>query len=201
MAFKVVALLAFVAAANAQLLRPAYRPYAVARTYAAAPAVAYHAPVAVAAAPAVTYHAPVAAVAAREDAEYDPNPSYDFSYSVNDPLTGDSKSQSESRQGDVVQGSYSLAEADGSVRTVDYTADPVNGFNAAVHKDGGVVAKAAVVAAPSRSTVVAHDPVVAAAPVVAARALPLAARPVLRAAAAPAYITSSFSSPYATYAY
>ncbi|CAH1391268.1 unnamed protein product [Nezara viridula] len=38
MAFKVVALLAFVAAANAQLLRPAYRPYAVANTYAAAPA-------------------------------------------------------------------------------------------------------------------------------------------------------------------
>ncbi|KAE8573394.1 larval cuticle protein A2B [Halyomorpha halys] len=103
---------------------------------------------------------------AREDAEYDPNPSYDFNYSVNDPLTGDSKSQYESRQGDVVQGSYSLIEADGSRRVVDYTADPVNGFNAAVHKEAG-----AVVAAPARAAVVAHAPVaVAHAPVAVAHA-------------------------------
>lgn len=27
-------------------------------------------------------------------------------------------------------GQYSLVEPDGSIRTVDYTADPVNGFNA-----------------------------------------------------------------------
>ncbi|KAE8573365.1 cuticle protein 18.6-like [Halyomorpha halys] len=67
--------------------------------------------------------------------EYDPHPSYSFSYSVNDALTGDSKGQSETRDGDVVQGTYSLAEPDGSIRTVDYTADPVNGFNAYVHKD------------------------------------------------------------------
>ncbi|KAE8573393.1 cuticle protein 21-like [Halyomorpha halys] len=91
---------------------------------------------------------------AREDAEYDPNPSYDFNYSVNDPLTGDAKQQYESRQGDVVQGSYSLVEADGSRRIVDYTADPINGFNAVVHKEAG-----AVVAAPARAAVVAHAPV------------------------------------------
>lgn len=31
-------------------------------------------------------------------------------------------------------GSYSLIEADGSLRTVIYTADPINGFNAVVEK-------------------------------------------------------------------
>ncbi|KAE8573363.1 cuticle protein 18.6-like [Halyomorpha halys] len=75
-------------------------------------------------------HAPVAVAD-----EYDPHPSYSFSYSVNDAVTGDSKGQSETRDGDVVQGTYSLAEPDGSIRIVDYTADPVNGFNAHVHKD------------------------------------------------------------------
>ncbi|XP_014244929.1 larval cuticle protein A1A-like [Cimex lectularius] len=74
----------------------------------------------------------------REDAEYDANPQYSFSYDVQDSVTGDAKSQSESRSGDVVQGSYSLVEPDGSRRTVDYTADPVNGFNAVVRKDGEV---------------------------------------------------------------
>lgn len=33
-----------------------------------------------------------------------------------------------------MKGQYSLVEPDGSVRTVDYTADPVNGFNAIVSK-------------------------------------------------------------------
>lgn len=51
-----------------------------------------------------------------------------------DPHTGDVKSQKEVREGDVVKGQYSLVEPDGSVRTVDYTADPVNGFNAVVSK-------------------------------------------------------------------
>ncbi|CAG7725849.1 unnamed protein product, partial [Allacma fusca] len=43
---------------------------------------------------------------------------YSFSYNVNDPTTGDQKSQQESRDGDNVSGSYSLVEPDGSVRTV-----------------------------------------------------------------------------------
>lgn len=79
--------------------------------------------------------APVAAV---KTVEYDANPHYTYAYSVNDALTGDSKSQSESRQGDVVTGQYSLIEADGTRRIVDYTADPVNGFNAVVRKEGAV---------------------------------------------------------------
>nr|QGN67022.1 cuticular protein CP1 [Galeruca daurica] len=60
---------------------------------------------------------------------------YDFGYAVNDPHTGDAKSQFESRRGDVVQGRYSLLESDGTKRTVDYTADDHNGFNAVVHKE------------------------------------------------------------------
>lgn len=37
-------------------------------------------------------------------------------------------------------GSYSLIEPDGTQRVVEYTADPVNGFNAVVHR-GAVAAK------------------------------------------------------------
>lgn len=49
---------------------------------------------------------------------------------MQDGLTGDSKSQHETRSGDVVHGSYSLIDADGHKRTVEYTADDHNGFNA-----------------------------------------------------------------------
>ncbi|XP_050525384.1 cuticle protein 21-like [Daktulosphaira vitifoliae] len=62
------------------------------------------------------------------------NPSYTFAYHVQDQLTGDSKSQEETRQGNFVKGRYSLVEPDGSRRTVDYTADPTHGFNAFVQK-------------------------------------------------------------------
>lgn len=49
-----------------------------------------------------------------------------------DGYSGDYKSQHESRDGDAVHGEYSLVEADGSVRHVQYTADDHNGFNAVV---------------------------------------------------------------------
>jgi hypothetical protein len=81
------------------------------------------------------------------DTDYDPNPQYSYAYDIQDALTGDAKSQQESRSGDVVQGSYSLVEPDGTVRTVEYTADPVNGFNAVVHKTP-LAAPVAKVAAP-----------------------------------------------------
>ncbi|KAK9876732.1 hypothetical protein WA026_014970 [Henosepilachna vigintioctopunctata] len=64
----------------------------------------------------------------------DPYPHYNFAYSVNDFQTGDSKSQHETRQGDAVRGQYSLSEPDGTRRTVDYTADAQNGFNAIVQR-------------------------------------------------------------------
>ncbi|XP_068630571.1 cuticle protein 7-like [Battus philenor] len=66
-------------------------------------------------------------------------PKYDFAYSVADPHTGDHKSQHESRDGDAVHGSYSLVQPDGSVRTVDYSADDHSGFNAVVHNTAPLV--------------------------------------------------------------
>lgn len=55
--------------------------------------------------------------------------------SLQDTITGDEKEQHETRDGDVVHGSYSLVEPDGTKRVVEYTADPVNGFNAIVNKE------------------------------------------------------------------
>lgn len=113
------------------------------------------------------------------DAEYDANPSYAFGYDVNDPLTGDSKSQHESRQGDVVQGSYSLVDPDGTKRTVDYTADPHNGFNAVVSKEPLVRAYEPAPIYPAA--------VKAYAPAVRAAYAPAAIYPAGRAYAAPYY--------------
>ncbi|XP_063358041.1 larval cuticle protein A2B-like [Cydia amplana] len=162
MAFKFVVLACFVAAASAGVVPvgPGYHAAPVA--YAAAPA--YHAgPVA--------YAAPVA----KAVEEYDAHPQYSFAYDVQDGLTGDSKSQHETRDGDVVQGSYSVVDPDGTKRTVEYTADPHNGFNAVVHREP-VAVKVAKVAAP----VAYHAaPVVHAAPVAK---LAYAAAPVVHAA-------------------
>nr|XP_014097954.2 larval cuticle protein A2B-like [Bactrocera oleae] len=132
MAFKLVFALAFVAVASA-----GYVP--VAPVYHAAPAVAVHsAPVAVAQKVVV------------KSEEYDPHPEYKFSYGVDDKLTGDSKSQVEERDGDVVHGEYSLIDSDGYKRTVQYSADPINGFNAVVNREPFVksVAPVAHYAAP-----------------------------------------------------
>lgn len=77
--------------------------------------------------------------------EEDAHPKYSFGYGVHDESTGDSKSQQESRDGDFVKGSYSLNEPDGTKRIVDYTADPVNGFNAVVRKEPVAAAAATIV--------------------------------------------------------
>ncbi|CAG9839001.1 unnamed protein product [Diabrotica balteata] len=63
-------------------------------------------------------------------------PKYEFKYGIEDPNTGDTKNQYEVRDGDVVKGQYSLVDADGSLRTVEYTSDPHHGFRAVVHKSG-----------------------------------------------------------------
>ncbi|XP_075232509.1 uncharacterized protein LOC142330926 [Lycorma delicatula] len=76
------------------------------------------------------------------DEDYESQPRYLYNYGVHDPTTGDLKQQSESRDGDVVQGQYSLVEADGSVRIVEYVADNVSGFKAVVTRfspQGGVI--------------------------------------------------------------
>ncbi|CAG9763772.1 unnamed protein product [Ceutorhynchus assimilis] len=81
-------------------------------------------------APIAVAHAPVVRAE-----PYNAHPQYKFEYGVSDPHTGDQKSQEEVRDGDVVRGSYSLVEPDGSKRRVDYVADPINGFNAVVKKE------------------------------------------------------------------
>lgn len=60
---------------------------------------------------------------------------YTYAYDVHDELTGDVKSHHETRDGDVVHGSYSLIDPDGTRRTVEYTADPEHGFTAVVHRE------------------------------------------------------------------
>lgn len=67
---------------------------------------------------------------------FQPHPKYEFNYGVQDRHTGDHKSQHEIRDGDVVKGTYTVAEPDGTLRTVHYTADDHNGFNAIVEKSG-----------------------------------------------------------------
>lgn len=88
------------------------------------------------------------AVAAPINTDFDPAPQYAFAYNIQDSLTGDYKSQQETRDGDVVKGSYSLVEPDGSVRTVLYTADSINGFNAVVQRGPLVHAAAPAAAVP-----------------------------------------------------
>ncbi|XP_005177815.1 adult-specific cuticular protein ACP-20-like [Musca domestica] len=68
--------------------------------------------------------------------DYYSYPKYDFAYGVEDSKTGDIKEQQESRDGDKVQGSYSLKESDGTTRLVTYTSDKKSGFEATVHKIG-----------------------------------------------------------------
>ncbi|XP_022189861.1 cuticle protein 7 [Nilaparvata lugens] len=68
------------------------------------------------------------------DLHYHEHPKYAFDYSVSDFHTGDSKSQWETRDGDVVKGQYTVVEPDGTLRTVEYTADDHNGFNAVVKR-------------------------------------------------------------------
>lgn len=163
--------------------------------------------IAVASAGVVPVAAPLAAVAQVE--EYDPHPQYTYGYDVKDALSGDSKTQVETRDGDIVQGQYSLNDADGYRRIVDYTADPINGFNAVVRREPLVAAVAAapVVAAPA--PVVRAAPVVAApAPVVHSAPLAYAAAPapIIKAAAplvaaGPAIVKTQFASPLISYAY
>ncbi|CAH2107168.1 unnamed protein product [Euphydryas editha] len=111
-------------------------------------------------------HAPIALGNGEQIEEHAPA-HYEFSYSVEDPQTGDHKSQHESREGDVVKGEYSLVQPDGSVRTVEYTADTHNGFNAVVHNSApsAHAAPAPAVHAVHAAPVV-HAPIVHAAPLV-----------------------------------
>ncbi|KAK9301616.1 hypothetical protein QLX08_006053 [Tetragonisca angustula] len=109
-----------------------------------------------------------AALPAAKLEELDASPQYSFAYDVQDALTGDSKAQYETRNGDLVQGSYSLIEADGTRRIVEYTADPINGFNAVVSREPATAV--AAIAAPLVPYAPAIAPPVAAAAAAAAPA-------------------------------
>ncbi|KAG7309208.1 hypothetical protein JYU34_005134 [Plutella xylostella] len=155
--FQLVILAGLVAACSCGVVPAAPLAYASAPLYHSATPVYHSAPVAYAA-PVAKYAvaAPVAKVAVEE---YDAHPQYSFAYDVQDGLTGDSKSQHESRDGDVVRGSYSVVDPDGTKRTVEYTADDHNGFNAVVHKEplAVKVAPVAKVAAPVAYAAPAHQ--------------------------------------------
>jgi len=80
--------------------------------------------------------------------DYYAHPKYSYSYGVKDALTGDQKSATETRDGGVVKGSYSLVQPDGVLRTVNYVADPVHGFQAQVINSAPGVHAVKKVAAP-----------------------------------------------------
>lgn len=71
-----------------------------------------------------------------------------FEYYKHVFFPGDNKVQEETRNGDVVEGSYSLIEPDGARRLVSYAADPINGFNAVVQRDPSFTAAAAATVHP-----------------------------------------------------
>ncbi|KAL4706407.1 hypothetical protein ACJJTC_004177 [Scirpophaga incertulas] len=70
----------------------------------------------------------------REPEDYDPHPSYQFGFDVNDDQYTNYQNRKEQRDGDVIKGSYSVVDSDGFVRTVTYTADPKEGFKAEVSR-------------------------------------------------------------------
>jgi len=124
---------------------------------------------------------------------YDPHPQYQYGYSVSDAVTGDQKSHSESRDGDVVQGQYSLVEPDGTLRVVTYTADSVNGFNAVVDRQAPAVAHHQAVAVAAPAPVAVHA--VQAAPA----AIYTSAAPAVRYAAAAQPVQVSYAQPQRSY--
>ncbi|CAH1644463.1 unnamed protein product [Spodoptera littoralis] len=133
---------------GAPALAHGYGGYAAAPAI-AAPALGYGLGHGAVVAHAPVYRAPYAHAAA--PVEVYAHPRYQFNYGVTDGHTGDQKSQWEARDGDVVKGQYSLVEPDGTVRTVNYSADDHNGFNAVVSRHGHAAHPAAhaVVAAPA----------------------------------------------------
>ncbi|EAT43799.1 AAEL004762-PA [Aedes aegypti] len=127
MAFKFVALFALVAVATAQHYDPHYYQQP---QYHAQPALVKTVQ------PALVKTLQPALVKTVKHVEYPDTPAeYQFQYSVHDEQTGDIKSQQEERHGDNVKGVYTLIDADGFRRIVEYTADEHSGFNAVVRRE------------------------------------------------------------------
>lgn len=71
--------------------------------------------------------------------DYYHHPSYKYEYGVQDPKTKDHHTQWEHRDGDKVQGEYTLDEADGTKRIVKYSSDKHGGFTAHVERVGHAI--------------------------------------------------------------
>lgn len=121
-------------------------------------------------------------ILAKQVEDFDSNPQYSFAYDVQDSLTGDSKSQQETRNGDLVQGQYSLIDADGYQRIVSYTADSVNGFNAVVQREPLV---ARTIAQPALVKSVVAQPALVKSVVAQPAAIIAQPQPILRSAYSP----------------
>nr|CAD7259846.1 unnamed protein product [Timema shepardi] len=63
------------------------------------------------------------------------NPQYQFSFDVKDDQFTNYQNRKEQRKGDKISGSYSVVDSDGFIRTVKYTADPLEGFKAEVTRE------------------------------------------------------------------
>jgi len=70
-----------------------------------------------------------------EDADYENSPNYQFGFDVKDDEFTNYQNRKESRDGNVIKGSYSVVDSDGFIRTVTYTADPKEGFKAEVVRE------------------------------------------------------------------
>lgn len=94
--------------------------------------------------------------------DYVAKPDYSFAYGVEDPKSKVSQSRKETRHGDAVVGEYSVVEPDGTLRTVRYTADKKNGFQAEIitngkSQSGGGGQVAHVVPAPASDIKPVHE--------------------------------------------
>ncbi|XP_059478529.1 cuticle protein 7-like [Neocloeon triangulifer] len=92
----------------------------------------------------------LAGASAKTSYDFVAKPDYKFGYGVEDSKTGNKQTHHESRDGDMVRGEYTVLEPDGSMRIVQYTADPRNGFQAVVKRAGQApeVHRATATAAP-----------------------------------------------------
>ena len=99
---------------------------------------------------------PVRTTVVAEPAEAAGVAQYSFGYSIADTKTGDSKTRQETRNGDVTTGSYSVADPDGRIRTVTYTADAIHGFQAHVTYDGEEGPPAIAINAPETAEIVSN---------------------------------------------
>lgn len=80
------------------------------------------------------YYAPAQTIIKKVVAAEEPA-NYHFNYAVNDASTGDVHSQEERAENGAIKGSYQLNDADGFLRTVEYTADDIHGFQANVRRE------------------------------------------------------------------